>query len=245
MRELLAELRAAYGCQVEVEFTANVYADGSHKINLLQCRPLPVVESDSDVHAPTVVAPEDLLLHARGAVLGRGRVISLARLVYVVPSAYGRLGTRDRYRVARLVGKLNHLSGQSRAERVMLMGPGRWGTRLPELGVPVAIGEISTVSVLCEIDAMHEGLTPDLSLGTHFFHEVTELDMLYLGYAMAREDNVLNERLLLEAPNRLPELLPDETALGDVVRVIHPSAGTQLVLTADPFAREALLFFDR
>jgi hypothetical protein len=50
----------------------------------------------------------------------------------------------------------------------MLLGPGRWGTASPDLGVPVQFAEINHVSVLCEIVTMRENLIPDVSLGTHF-----------------------------------------------------------------------------
>jgi hypothetical protein len=146
--------------------------------------------------------------------------------------------------VARVIGKLTHAGGDHRSERLMLVGPGRWGTSLPELGVPVTFGEINTVSVLCEIDAMHGALSPDLSLGTHFFHELAELDMLYLGFARTREGNVLNEGFLAESPNHLAELVPSESAWDGVVRVIHSSPDRQLVLTADHIAQQAVLFVE-
>ena len=50
---------------------------------------------------------------------------------------------------------------------------------MPMLGVPVSFSEIDTVAVLCEIVAMRENLVPDVSLGTHFFNDLVEMDMLY------------------------------------------------------------------
>ena len=85
----------------------------------------------------------------------------------------------------------------------MLIGPGRWGTTTPSLGVPVCFAEIDTVSVLCEIVAMREDLVPDVSLGTHFFNDLVEMDMLYLALFPGRQGQLL-ERGVLRADAQPP-----------------------------------------
>ena len=140
------------------------------------------------------------------------------RLIYVPPAVYGQLPLRDRYSIARLIGRLLHLRGPTGGGRhtpaaaapknVMLIGPGRWGTTTPSLGVPVHFAEINTVSVLCEIVAMRDDLVPDVSLGTHFFNDLVENDMLYLALFPKREGNYWNDALLMSSPNRLAELCP-------------------------------------
>ena len=220
----------------------NIKSDGAYKINLLQCRPLQIRQAEALDREVPAHEPEDLVIESHGAVLGYSRQITIDRLIYVVPEAYGRLPTQERYAVARLIGKLVHLDEPERKESFMLLGPGRWGTKMPELGVPVGFSEINTVSVLCEIDAMHEGLVPDLSLGTHFFHEMVEMNMLYLGFFKAREGNVLNQQLLDELPSLLAELLPDASQLARVVRVIDAPAGRRMIFVADHMKQEARLF---
>lgn len=81
--------------------------------------------------------------------------------------------------MARLIGRLLHLDEEKPPEQIMLIGPGRWGTTTPSLGVPVSFAEIDTATVLCEIVAMREDLVPDVSLGTHFFNDLVEMDVLY------------------------------------------------------------------
>ena len=76
----------------------------------------------------------------------------------------------------------------------MLIGPGRWGTTTPSLGVPVSFAEIDTVSVLCEIVAMRDDLVPDVSLGTHFFNDLVEMDILYLALFPGRQGQLLEPR---------------------------------------------------
>ena len=62
---------------------------------------------------------------------------------------------QDRYSVARLIGRLTHLDKGS-PKIIMLMGPGRWGTSMASLGVPVKFVDINTVSVICEMVEMNE-----------------------------------------------------------------------------------------
>ncbi len=220
MSSMLRTLREAYGCPVDTEFTMNYFEGDNYKVNLVQCRPLPVAEGDVTTGPPTSIEEKNVVLRGHGAVVGPGRECRLDRLIYVVPSVYGKLPINDRYAVARLIGRLMHLDGPCAAQRVMLLGPGRWGTTTPSLGVPVSYAEISHVSVLCEIVAMHEGLVPDVSLGTHFFSELVEADILYVALFPGREGNVLNEEFLASLPNRLEQVLPPAVRRADVVRVI-------------------------
>jgi len=216
-RRILALLEAAYANPVDIEFTANFEPGGAYTFSLLQCRPLQV-QGIASGELPTLdVAPENLLLRARGAVIGQSRLLKLDRLVYVVPAVYGKLPLRDRYEIARLIGRLNRAD----TGHTMLLGPGRWGTRSPSLGIPVAFAEINRARAVCELVQMHEHLTPDASLGTHFLNELVELNMLYLAVFPDRAGTFLAHARLLAAPNRLTDHAPDSAALADAVRVVE------------------------
>jgi hypothetical protein len=77
------------------------------KINLVQCRPLQVMGTDTVVFdsMPVCASEADALLSARCAVIGQSRVVEVDHVVYVVPSVYSALPMRDRYAVARALGK--------------------------------------------------------------------------------------------------------------------------------------------
>ncbi len=242
MRRLLRTLREVYGCHVDIEFTANFAPDNTYRINLLQCRPLQVKGASAAAGAMPDVPPTDLILKVHGGIIGTSRALSIDRIIYVVPAAYGQLTERDRYAVARLVGQLTRHPDPGGPRTIMLMGPGRWGTRMPSLGVPVSFPEINTAAVICEIGAMHAGLTPDLSLGTHYFNDLVEMDMLYLAFYPARAGNVFNEETLRRAPNRLAELAPDDEALSAVVRVIDAEGPNRLRLHVDSLQQRAVLY---
>jgi hypothetical protein len=253
MRQMLSTLHAAYDYPVDLEFTTNFFAQDQYRVNLVQCRPLQVVAGTAAAELPAGLAPEDILLQARGAVVGRSRVNTIDRIVYVTPSVYGQLTIQDRYSIARLIGKLVHRPDVPRPHatppQIMLIGPGRWGTTTPSLGVPVAFAEIDTVRVLCEIVAMREDLVPDVSLGTHFFSDLVECDMLYLALFPARKGNLWNREFFETAPNRLGELLPDAARWAEAIRVIDfpgPHApGAALKLAANSVEQEAVCDLER
>jgi hypothetical protein len=161
----------------------------------------------------------------------------------VLPEKYGVMSQSDRYTVARLLGKLTLFTEQD--EHLMLIGPGRWGSRMPELGIPVSFSEIQNVSVLCEVAKMHEGLTPDLSLGTHFFNDIVEMSILYIGVTPDKNGSILNEDFLKQVPNKFSQLLPEHAAWADTIRVINTadiSPHASVLLHADTLTQKGVVF---
>ena len=247
MREMLKILKEAYGCHVDIEFTANFFNNDTYRINLLQCRPYQVKTESALPSTTPHVDKENIILETHGGVIGQSRAIAIDRIIYVVPSVYGNLPVKDRYAVARLIGKLVHYKEAEGQKNIMLLGPGRWGTKMPSLGVPVSFSEINTVSIICEIAAMHERLTPDLSLGTHFFNDMVEMNMLYMSFYPEKKDNVLNEEFLLQLPNRLTDLFPEVSSWCNTVKVIHGqdiTDGQKIYLNADSMKQRGVLYID-
>jgi hypothetical protein len=171
------------------------------------------------------------------------------RFIYVVPERYGALPEQDRYAVARLIGQLNRLQTQDPApDRVMAIGPGRWGTSTPSLGIPVTGVDINHISILCEVAGMHEHLVPDISLGTHFFNELVEQDLLYVALFPHQGDNDIRQSFFVESPSSLLELLPSATRFEDVVRVIDVAkldGISDIKLLADAAKQEVTCFCEK
>jgi len=229
MRDMLRILQEAYEHPVDIEFAANVMPDQTYRVNLLQCRTLQVQGGTASELPEISVKKENRLIKARGAVVGQSRFVDVARFVYVVPEKYSELSEQDRYAVARLIGDVNRIQGMDSAlGLVMAIGPGRWGTSTPSLGIPVTGTDINHISVLCEVVGMHKHLIPDISLGTHFFNELVELNMLYVAIFPDQGDNYLNRSFFLNAPSCLPDLLSVPSRLQDVVRVIDVPTLTDL-----------------
>lgn len=242
MRDLCRALETAYQHPVDIEFTANFQPDGAFRVNLVQCRPFQVkIKGESSrLQLPDQADSGPILFRSAGPIIGHSLATLIDRLIYVVPSVYGKLPTARRYSVARAIGQLNRLDLPPGRGTILLIGPGRWATSMPWLGVPVSFAEINKVSVICEVAVMHEGLVPEISLGTHFFNDLVELDMLYVAVAPDKTGHLLNEPDLLGRPNQLARLLPESAALADVLHVVDAVAPEFLTVHVDSMEQSAV-----
>ncbi|MFP4129018.1 MAG: hypothetical protein ACLFSF_08230, partial [Desulfonatronovibrio sp.] len=224
MKIMLKTLEKAYGSTVDIEFTVNFFENQNknpeYMVNPVQCRPLEIKSSGIQDQLAAGIAPEKIILKTTGPVIGQSRTDKIDRIIYVNPDKYGYLPESDRHSVARLAGKIAHEQSCQSCFNIMLMGPGRWGTSIASLGVPVNFTEISPVSVLCEIVAMRDDFVPDVSLGTHFFSDLIEFDILYLALYPDREENMLNQSFLENSGNQLTQILPQEEKWADTIFVI-------------------------
>ena len=249
MRDLLKTVEEAYQHPIDIEFTANSLEDGRLRVNLLQCRPFQVkIKGEGGrVQFPEQQATSDRLLESRGPILGHSLATAIDRLIYVPPAVYSRLSMSDRYGVARAIGRVTLETKPGGAGIVMLLGPGRWGTSMPALGVPVSFAEISRAAVLGELTTMHEGLVPDVSLGTHFFNDLVEMDILYFAVSPNKDGHAFNEELLRHAPNRLLTLFPGAGRLVGslwVVDAVDLAPSGRLYLNVDSM-RQRLVCYRR
>ncbi len=244
MKSMLACLQKAYNYPVDVEFTANFLDHTAYRINLVQCRPFQVKGGASIVEAPKNIDSTRIVFKTHGPVIGTSLATAIDRIIYIVPETYSKLKLQECYALTRIIGQLTHLEEQDNQEKkiIALLGPGRWGTTTPALGVPTSFSDINTVSVLCEVAKMHEGLVPDVSLGTHFFNDLVETDILYLAIHPENGSCVFNEEFLEQAPNKLQELLPQAASWAPVIRVIEGAHGIQLFLHADAVGQEAVCY---
>ncbi len=210
MRKIMKTLENAYQHPVDIEFTGNFVDEDNYRINVVQCRPFQFTREVREIQSPKNVKKENILLKTCGPIIGQSISKNIDRIIYIFPSKYGEMSMQDRYSVARIIGDITNLEN-TRGEKlnILLIGPGRWGTKMPALGIPVSFAQIKNASILCEIVAMHEGLTPDISLGTHFFNDLVEMEILYMAVYPKNSDYVLNEKLLISSPNKLSLILPD------------------------------------
>ena len=234
MRRMLAILQRAYDYPVDVELTAELVGDGSVRINLVQCRPLQTrgIQA-SRVEIPDAVPDDRTLFRSVGSFMGGSIVAPLTRVIAVDPHAYAQLRHPDRYEVARTIGRITRMQPDRDSQPTALLGPGRWGTSSPGMGVPVRFAELGSIAVLGEIAFSAGGLMPELSFGSHFFQDLVESGIFYVALFPDRADTSVNLDLLGQYPNRLAQLLPADAALADVIRVVDLPDGDELVLLAD------------
>lgn len=221
MREILREIQTAYNYSVDVEFTANFNEKNEYKINILQCRPFEIKGHKLIKELDENLNSDNIILKSNGPVIGESRETIIDRIIYVVPSIYSSLPIADRYTVARIIGKITKMKEDKNYKNIFLIGPGRWGTTTPSLGVPVTFSEIHKVSFLCEIVKMREDLIPDVSLGTHFFNDLVEFNILYLALYPDRKETILNQDFLEKISDKnFPEIDDELKHVNNAIKII-------------------------
>ena len=157
---------------VEIEFACNLNADRTGEMYLLQIRPI-VEENQAIVENLSQIADDHCLLRTDMA-LGHGESHEVRDVVYVKTSeGYNPLENKE---VAQEVETFNRQFADD-GERYVLIGPGRWGSSDPGLGIPVKWSSISAASVIVELGI--KGYQIDASQGTHFFQNLTSFGVGY------------------------------------------------------------------
>jgi len=143
----------------------------------------------------------------------------ISQIIFVDPEPYAALSRTEKYSVARLVGKLNKKVIDREKNPTLLLGPGRWGTHSPEMGVPVNFSEINHVAAIAELSYQDGSLSPDLSFGSHFFHDLIETRIFYLAIYSEYTGVVFNDKWFRALPNQLASISPLDSRFGHVVNV--------------------------
>ena len=242
MQKILKTLEIYYEYPVDIEFTVNFTQNQKALINLLQCRPLQTRGRQGQVEIPAQIDPEKILFKCEGYFMGGSICQDIKKVIYVDPKAYIDLPISRKYDIARLVGELNRQIASKDAEPAVFLGPGRWGTTTPSLGVPVSFHEISNAAVLAEIAYEGGNLMPELSFGTHFFQDLVEGDIFYVALFPDKTGTIFNRQKLGEMTDRLTEVLPDSSKYVDVVR-FYELRDRKLRVVSDVTSRKVICFF--
>jgi len=164
--------------------------------------------------------------------MGGSIVQPIARVIAVDAQIFMELTLTDKYELARIIGRLNRFIKARDPIPTLLLGPGRWGTSTPRLGVPVRFAEINAMTAIAEVAFSAGGLHPELSFGTHFFQDLVETGIFYVALNPEKEGCLVNTGILMALPNRLAELLPDDARFDEVLRVVDLPQGYQLLATS-------------
>ena len=219
LRKILRVLESSYDYPVEIEFTVNFASEKRFRINLLQYRPMQTRGLGHKIDMPRVVKREDTLFGSTGYFLGGNIAQPIKRVIYIDPKGYVELTQTDKYEIARIVGELNRSITKPEILPTLLMGPGRWGTTTPSLGVPVKFAEINNITVLAEVAFPSGNLKPELSFGTHFFHDLVETNIFYLALFPDKKGIVFNRRWFGKSKNIFLSLTDKHKKYGHVVEV--------------------------
>ncbi|MFO7706826.1 MAG: PEP/pyruvate-binding domain-containing protein [Desulfobacterales bacterium] len=172
------------GSPIELEFSVNFGPDGQGppEFAFLQLRPM---TARAELVAVTIDEQESRRAFcASSQALGNGEKTDIADIVFVKPEAFDPARTPE---IAREIGRIN-AALVKKGRKYLLIGPGRWGSADRWLGIPVSWAQI------CGVGAMVETTLPQLnaepSQGSHFFHNITTLEITYCTVNPGRGDRL-------------------------------------------------------
>lgn len=165
--------RDAMGSAIEIEYAVDLKKDkdGRASFYILQIKPLinTGVECNIDI---TEVDKDNIVLYSEKG-MGNGLIDNVSNIIYLEPDNF------DKSRTEEMVKEIEDLNSFmiSQNKKYVLIGPGRWGTRDKWIGIPVNWYQISNAKVIVETSL--DNFPLDASSGSHFFHNVTSMDVGY------------------------------------------------------------------
>jgi hypothetical protein len=245
LSKMLQLLEDNYRSPVDTEFTVEVLDPGAPRpdvqITLLQCRPQSHLR-ESMAHLPKNLPVEDVIFSTT-RMAPEGRVSNIRYVLFVTPEGYYSLPTPSaRAELGRAIGKLN---GALADEIFICIGPGRWGTVNPDLGIHIGFGDIYNTRALVELSGKGIGLAPEASFGTHFFQDLVESNIYPLAICLDDEDTIYKRDFFYKTPNHSGTILSNEATCIECLRLIEVASyrpGHHLELVMDDDERRAVAF---
>ena len=187
LTDLLDTGRKGIGGPAEIEFSVDFSEDREHRSTFyfLQLRPMSRDEENIRISESDLANAFCFSAHA----LGHGTDSRMQDIVYVKPEDFDPAATRD------IAGEIGQINGELlKAERpYLLIGPGRWGSSDPWLGIPVQWKDISAAGAVIEL---RDGkISADPSYGTHFFQKITARGIHYITVNQGISDRLEWERI--------------------------------------------------
>lgn len=199
---ILDVMKSALGTPVEIEFSVDLNKDESGKCSLyiLQVKPLIRTMENIEVSTDAVDKKDILLYTTRG--MGNGVIEGIKDLVYVIPEKFDKMKTRL---IQKEVAGINNEMKKNGLQYI-LMGPGRWGSSDPFLGIPADWAAISQAKVI--VEAGLKDFNVDASLGSHFFHNIASMNIGYFTVPAKSSDSYIDfEHLKSMEPHNETEFL--------------------------------------
>jgi len=170
---VLDVVKEAMGAPVEIEFAVDLNRDDQFRASfyLLQIKPLIGSMQDYSFDVDKIDPDSLFLLSEKG--MGNGMINDITDVIYIDTAVF------DKKKTVEMVAEIEELNAIMRKEdrKYLLIGPGRWGTRDRWIGIPVNWPQISSAKVIVETSL--EGYPLDASSGSHFFHNVTSMNVGY------------------------------------------------------------------
>lgn len=195
LMDLLEICRKELMCDVEMEFAADLTQTTSGHVlglKLLQVRPVGEYSEDNTTTMDKVTESISTTILQSSKALGSGLFDEMKYIVHVPSATFDSAKTKE---MAAEVAELNNrLKGEG--ERYVLIGPGRWGSSDPWLGIPVVWSDISEAKMI--VETAIPGFQIEPSQGTHFFQNITSLGVGYLTIDTVCRDGSIDETMISE-----------------------------------------------
>ncbi len=245
MKRILSTLEEHYRGPVDMEFTVELtdlrQMQPNPLISILQCRPQ-AYAFESDARLPEKIRKKNIIFSTHRLV-PHGRVKDIRYVLFVTPEVYYALPTpAERSELGRAIGRLNEILVD---ETFICVGPGRWGTTNPDLGVHIGYADIYNTRSLIELTGEGIGPAPEASFGTHFFQDLVEANIYPLAVFLDDKLTSFNRDFFYNSPNILAEIAPNESRLEECLRLIDVTTyrpGYQLELIMDEGEGRAVAF---
>lgn len=192
----LLQMSMKYGAEsmrrpVEIEFACNINNDRTGNLYLLQIRP--IVDSKQMLDEDVAAVPDDECVVRSHNSLGHGVTEDVTDVVYVKTD--DNFTASNNPAIAREIEKINR-EYLDKGKNYVLVGPGRWGSSDPWLGIPVKWPHISAARVIVEVALKNYRVDP--SQGTHFFQNLTSFGVGYFTVDANRGEGLFHKEMLDE-----------------------------------------------
>jgi len=221
IREVLHLLEKHYNAPVDTEFTVEVLEPNTQtpkvSIALLQCRPQSRIHDENVTRLPSELKDEDIIFSTHRMV-PQGSINGIRYVLFVEPMGYFSLGSQTKRTI--LERSISTLNQALEEQPYIAVGPGRWGTSTPDLGVHIAYSDIYNTRALIELSGRDIGTAPEPSFGTHFFQDLMEASIYPLAVFLDDKDVIFNRNFFYNTPNRLGEFIKADKDVSRVLRLL-------------------------
>ena len=162
---------------VEIEFAVNLEKSEKQPFifNFLQIRPIVTHQNEIDFKIADVDVLQTIVYSDKA--MGNGRFNNISYILYIKPENF--IASKS-LQITKEIEELNARLIKNK-ENYVLIGPGRWGSSDPWLGIPIRWAQISGARIIVESGL--EDYQIDPSQGTHFFHNLTSFGVGYFTIA--------------------------------------------------------------
>ena len=195
IKEIVQICREELLCDVEMEFAADVIPGSNGQgivLKLLQVRPISEYSDECGASIENIQESLTKTLVKSTKALGSGQFKDMKYIVMVPSATFDSARTRE---MAEEIAKLNDRM-KAEGASYLLVGPGRWGSSDPWLGIPVLWSDISEAKMI--VETAIPGFRIEPSQGTHFFQNITSLGVGYLTIDTVIGDGMIDEEAISE-----------------------------------------------